>query len=379
MVSLFLKCSFLAASLLPSFSVGQSNEIPVPAKATNDPSKETPEGLRSPESKASPDSQSTEDGTTTPLSPFLAIPLAPVALVAPGSMHYFRGDQETSESLYQYGGNSFLVLLSSGLILAASGAADQTILPFLPLAVGGAAGWLAFASMDLIGSTLDKSNPEAYSSPWDKTYEAGVDYIRVKSPIFQNYFYRGIHLRFLQNNNYLRLRTLESNEGGIRIHELDYGRRLVSRDQKSQGLYAHLQIREEKNPIGFFRMSTFEPSLGLLTDGSLFAPGLERIYLNTRFGLQKHVVQYQFGTGGQLETDSSMFAHFETTWSATSWLRPGVGYSHERDSLLASQNTAFTGVFYMTAAMRLCDQYLLKARSYLSQDETWDLQLSAAF
>lgn len=317
--------------------------------------------------------------TSDPIHPLLTLPLIPASFLVPGSAHYFQGDKQTSEALFKYGSRSFLVFLSSGLVLALSGAADQTVIPFIPLAMGGAASWLAVSTVDLIGANLDKSKSPLYPGPWTPMGTAGIQYTKVKSPIFSNSDYRGAYVGYLQNGHIFKFKSLFAHSTDIEIFEIEYARQIISRVQDNQGLYAHIQVTREENSEGFFRMTTFEPSLGLMSDAGILSPGLERIYLEAQFGLQKHALQYLEGTGDNIETDSSMMGKFEVSWSAASWLLPGLGYSHERDHIIASQSTGFTGVFYGSTELKFLDSGFLKTTYFFSQEPTWELKLSTAF
>ena len=370
----------IALFLLFSFKVDASeSEAPqqTQSQSQNKTKAETeiaPEGEPKPEFET--DSASYKD--SEPIHPLLALPLAPLAILAPGSSHYMRGDEATSDAIYNYGSSSFLIFLASGLILGASGAADQTV-PFIPIAMGSAAGWLAFASMDVIGSTLDKSKGAQFPSPYDRYGTVALEHIRVKSSVFENTPYSGLSIQYQEGGQKFKLRGVSSEKGGIKRYSFDYGRLIFARQQKNQGFYAHFEVVHEMNPVGFFRMTTLEPSLGLSTDATMFAPGLERIFFDARLGLQQHLLQYDYGGGGSHETDSSMMGTFETSWSATSWLKPAFGYRHERDSLVASQTTGFTGVFYGSSEFVLAEDYFLKVRSYLSGQGALDVKLFTVF
>ena len=323
--------------------------------------------------------QSTEKIQSEPLHPLLTIPVAPLAILAPGTAHYLRGDETTSDDLYELGGNSFLVFLSSALVLGASGAADQTTFPFISLAMGGAAGWLAFSSIDLVGSALDKTINPDYPSFNTFSNRVGIEYTKVPSPIFLNTAYTGITFTHQRSEGTLDFRYIASDEGGIKVYSLDYGKNIVQRDKANQGFYLHFKVKHEENPLGFYNMTTLEPTFRLITDGTMFSTGLDRIFLKAKFGLQQHLIQYEENAGGSHETDSSMVGDFETSWIAYSWLKPLLGYRHERESLVASQNTGFTGVFFGGSEFHLGGNYFLKLRNYLGGETSWDLNLYTTF
>ena len=314
-----------------------------------------------------------------PLNPLLTIPLAPLAVLAPGSAHYIRGDETTSDDLFKLGGNSFLVFLGSALILGASGAADQTSFPFIPLAMGGAAGWLAFSSIDLIGSTLDKTVIIDDPSQNNFSNRLELEYTKVSSPVFENTFYSGIRLSHRGGFGNLEFGFQGSSKGDIRISSLDYGKMLFGRSIPNQGFYVHFKIKHESNRLGFFNMSTLEPTIRLITDASMFSARLSRIYLKAKFGLQQHLLRYDENTGSGYETDSSMVGAFETSWVAYSWLKPLLGYRHERESLVASQTTGFTGVFFTGIELHIGGHNFLKLRTYLGGDSAWDLSVFSSF
>lgn len=318
--------------------------------------------------------------TTEPIHPAWALPLVPGSFLVPGLAHYIRGEQTIARRFFRSGFGSIIMALTGGIVLGLTGAADAVILPTVPLVLLGATSWFSLSFADVVGSTLFKPQLEGYNNNFNLDLEVFYRYRRIDDYFFDTNSYHQVGAAYWFDNNVVQLTLERSTEGKIASYDLDFGLKIVNYydSHKREGLYVHISYSHEDNLVGYYSVDTIQYKAKSILNLAALGPHLSRMEISQEVGIQQHFVTYHTPNFDGIESSTGLVGGFNLSWMVSNWLKPAVGYLHERDSSISTLTSGFVGVYYLELKASLADRYLISSRGYLGNSRVFEIAIESS-
>ena len=317
---------------------------------------------------------------TKPLSPYWVIPLVPGSILVPGLAHHIRGEATIARRFFRSGLGSILMSLAGGIVLGVTGAADAVILPTVPLVLLGLTSWFSLSFADVVGSTLSKPKKHDYSHNFNLDLEVFYRFRRIDDYFFNTNSYHQVGGAYWFGNKQVQLSVERSLNGKIVRYDGDFGLKLTSYygSHTREGLYAHIAYAHEDNLVGYYSVDTIQYKAKSTLNLAAIGSHLSRIDVSHEVGIQQHFVTYHTPNFDGIESSTGLIGGFDLSWTVSDWLKPAIGYMHERDSSISTLTSGFVGVYYVDLKTFLADRYLLSARGYLGNSKVFELAIESS-
>lgn len=318
--------------------------------------------------------------SSQPINLYWTIPLIPGSIFVPGLAHYIRGEPKIARRFFRSGMGSILTALTGGVVLGLTGAADAVILPTVPLVLLGLTSWFSLSFADVVGATLFDSKPKHYSSNFDLDLEVFYRFRRINDYFFDTNAYHQVGGAYWFDNKVILL-TLERNtEGNIIHYDSDFGLRLADyySSHKREGFYFHIGYSHEDNLVGYYSVDTIHYKAKSILNLAALGSHLSSIDISHEVGIQQHFINYHTPNFDGIESNTGLIGGFDLSWTVANWLKPAVGYIHERDSSISTLTSGFVGVYYLELKAALADRYLVSTRGFLGNSKVFELAIESS-
>ena len=178
-------------------------------------------------------------------------------------------------------------------------------------------------------------------------------------------------------NNYIVAGLEQNPANAISHYDLGFGFQIFqySSVRQREGVYGQVVFSQEDNMPGYYSQSSISYSLRSIINLAIISPHLNRLVVSHEVGIQQHFIRYRSDRAVGVETSSSLTGGFSLGWMLSDYLKPAVGYVHERDSSLSGITTGFTGVFYAEIESKILPNYFVFLRGFGDRSQVYEITL----
>lgn len=347
-----------------------------------------------------------------PLPLYWAPLVAPATLLAPGLGQHIR-DGRAPMGTYTAAALSALTFVGAAAVLAASGASDGTIVPFVPLVYLGATTWTALAFSDTISTFSDPGPDGAQLMGWNppRASPAEQDSLLWSSPgqrVSFNVLYRAVDDKAFNTTAYVesalgfdskrwgaRFSYDRSANQDIQIFEVmaawrpfelslqsSGGQPLDVTDaalvkERGSGWGIRVLYEREENAPGYFDKNAWTYYLHGALPLARLSPRLARIWMEQNVGFSQTFITYrgQLPASAKSDSSSAFAGQMLVNWWAWNDVGFGIGYEHGRDSTSSPASGGFTGHFFASTELRVWSATSLGLKIHQGDQHIVDLSL----
>lgn len=306
--------------------------------------------------------------------------LMPASLFFPGTLHLATGRRDTGWRLLKAQGVVFPTLVFSAAALVVSGAAEATVMVFVPLTLVMATTWFSLVLTDLVGAwqtTQFDSSTVRYAD--DARWWTWFRYRSFNDNIFNtnHYCHVGVGLKeetWLVAANYGFDASSRIDSVGATLRKRLF--QWMPSEQHENGIYLRLRGDYERNPVGYYRQTVMTWSMQSILPLARLSPHLNRLFVHQDIGLQQLFVRYDSQHFTQTDSQVGLDGGFSFHWYVQNYAQPFVGYTHARDTTIGGVSSGFTGVYFAGVRSQL-QNFWIESRVFAGSQMIVDLTLSA--
>jgi hypothetical protein len=284
---------------------------------------------------------------TEPLHPAFAPLVLPASLLAPGSGHLLRGEKRTGLRMLVLAGGTYTLAGGAALGLVLSGAADQLVVPLVPLTLLALSVHLSLTSADMVGAFGSASQPLAEAARqdvWSAPARVRLGYLYAPNSVFGQAHFLELSGERRWPGGWLGVQLGSDARGEDLIGGLSGGVRLLAFEEaEPSGLFLEGSARHEHYPDGGFDALRLRAGLGAVLPLGRLAPTLAPLTSMLRVGLQP--VLTRFRPSGSWRSTLELAGGFDLRWTLHPRVRATWGYEHAREGVVGGVGFGFTGVF----------------------------------
>lgn len=324
--------------------------------------------LLAPSSLLADDEPSLTRETNEAISPYWSPLLLPVSILAPGSAHWIRGDNETAKKIGKIAGASFLGFASVGAIAAFTGASAPLMIPAVPLLLVSGSTFIASGSADFIGSISNSNSllsaevPSLVSHRQQWSIELG--YLHVPNRIFASQDYYQIGTGGALKDHLISFNFTSDKPVRNLFYKGELGLRIFSWGTTTQKnpIYFAFGLLHEQNPDSLYDATRFETSLISHIALSELSPTLSRAFIELSVGYQYLWTHYADFLNAPGDFQSAVSGGLDLGWQITDRFHANWGYQHSREGLIGGVFMGYLGHFHLGGGLRLTDSSWVNAK-----------------